>query len=66
MPPFVLSFYLGYWLFILFVVVTFFFLVNKWITGNLQVKNEQNEILRELIQALTKKEHEKNDGGNTE
>jgi hypothetical protein len=66
MPPFVLSFYLGYWLFILLVVVTFFFLVNKWITGNLQVKNEQNEILRELIQALTKKEHEKNDGGNTE
>jgi hypothetical protein len=66
MPPFVLSFYLGYWLFILLVVVTFLFLVNKWITGNLQVKNEQNEILRELIQALTKKEHEKNDGGKTE
>ena len=66
MPPFVLSFYLGYWLFILFVVVTFLFLVNKWITGNLQVKNEQNEILRELIQALTKKEHEKNDAGSTE
>lgn len=66
MPPFVLSFYLGYWLFILFVVVTFFFLVNKWITGNLQVKNEQNEILRELIKALTKKEYEKNDAGSTE
>ena len=66
MPPFVLSFYLGYWLFILFVVVTFFFLVNKLITCNIHVKNEQNEILRELIQALTKKEHEKNDAGSTE
>ena len=65
MPPFVLSFYLGYWLFILFVVVTFFFLVNKWITGNLQVKNEQNEILRELITFLAKKDTEKKDSSSS-
>jgi len=66
MPPFALSFYLGYWLFILIIVFTFFFLVNKWINGNLQIRNEQNEIFRQLIQALTKKENEKNNTGSAE
>jgi hypothetical protein len=42
MPPFVLSFYLGYWLFILLVFDNFLFLENKSINCNIKVKNEKN------------------------